>query len=427
MPGITSFDQSFCKNSLERVLWKRDFRGVPKANQKAFRESLVSQALVSATNGFAPPSKPLTSFPLRGKTVYRLTLPQDELVVRKLRSNLKHCKHALTDGRSQIVKRLLLLLEEGVPYRIYRLDIRSFFESFERQHVRKTVNSFRTLGPQSKSLIEALLSHHSDLGGSGIPRGLSVSAVLSELLMQEFDQKVRWAADTFFFARYVDDIIAITSARESTPDFLAQVCSWLPPGLTLNPKKREIVEAPAKISKVNAAVAPELLSFDYLGYKFSVRNPTKLEAAGAKDGELFRSVNVDIATKKLKRIKTRLIRSFLDYATTNDWELLRDRIAFLTQNFSVYNPKAGGKKIAGIYYSYPLVTLASPGLKELDDFLRNAVLAKHGRVFIKTSPLLDGKKRRALLGYSFVRGHTDHSFVHFSPQRISAIQNCWLN
>ncbi|MCL8342603.1 hypothetical protein M9Y85_25255, partial [Pseudomonas mosselii] len=179
--------------------------------------------------------------------------------------------------------------------------------------------------------------------------------------------------------------------------------------------------------KESSAIAPNLLQFDYLGYQFLVKNPTKQEAGKTKDGELYRKVHVDIARKKIKRMKTRIVRSFLSYAKSNDWGLLRDRVAFLTQNFSVYNPKAGGKKIAGIYHSYPLVSEGAAGLKELDRFLRNAVLSKNGRVFPITNAMLSAHQKRQLLTRSFAKGHSSRSFIHFSATRISQIQSCWIH
>ncbi len=426
MSKETSFDQSFCLKTLERVLWKSDFVGVPVSGQAAFREQLVSKALMSAISIFDPPSVTLTSFPLKGKTVYRLARHQDELVERKLRLNLKRCTSVIVEGRSQIVKNLKLLLEEGVPYRVYRLDIRSFFESFQKGHILDVVTGIKSLSPHSKKLFESLLDSHAAIGGSGVPRGLSISAVLSEFLMRSFDQKVRSAKDTFYYSRYVDDIIVVSSAREDEIVFLSEMCEWLPPGLELNPVKKNIVTASARVEKESSFLAPALLQFDYLGYQFVVKNPTKHEAGKAKDGDLHRNVSVDIARKKIKRIKTRITRSFLSFSKSNDWELLRDRIAFLTRNFSVYNQKAGGKKVAGIYHSYPLVTEGAAGLKELDRFLRNAVLSKSGRIFSITNTMISAHQKRQLLAFSFVRGHLNRSFIHFSAKRISQIQSCWI-
>jgi hypothetical protein len=426
MSRTSSFDQSFCIKTLERVLWKRDFLGVPAAGHAALRDQLLSQALTSATSHFDHPSAPLAGFPLKGKTVYCLARHQDELVERKLRLNLKRSTSLAANGRSQIVKNLKLLLEEGVPYRVYRLDIRSFFESFQRNHVLDAVASIKSLSPHSRQLIEVLLNSHAAIGGHGVPRGLSISAVLSEILMQDFDQKVRWDSNTFYYSRYVDDIIIVSSAREDETEFLHELCAQLPPGLKLNPDKRNIVTASNRVERESSTIAPILLQFDYLGYQFLVKNPTKQEAGKAKNGDLYRKVHVDIARKKIKRMKTRIARSFLSYAKSNDWGLLRDRIAFLTQNFSVYNPKAGGKKVAGIYHSYPLISEGAAGLMELDRFLRNAVLSKNGRIFSITNTVISAHQKRQLLAYSFTKGHSNRSFIHFSATRISQIQSCWI-
>jgi len=426
MRRTSPFDQAFCIKTLERTLRKRDFLGVPSADQAIRREQLLKQALLSATSHFSDPPLPIESFPLQGKTVFRLTKPHYELVERKLQLNLKSCAPTTVNGRSQIVRNIKLLLKEGIPYRVYRLDIKSFFESFEKNYILNVVNNIQKLSPHSKSLIEALLNAHTKIGGKGIPRGLSISAVLSELLMQNFDQKAHWSSDIFYYSRFVDDIIIISSTRENPTEFLNELYSWLPPGLELNHNKKTIVDITARVEKEDSNTAPNLLQFNYLGYHFSVKNPTKTQVGNIKNGDLHRKVQVDIARKKIKKIKTRISRSFLSYIKTNNWSLLRDRIAFLTQNFSVYNPKAGGKKIAGIYHSYPLVSKEAPGLKELDRFLRNAVLSKNGRIFSKTNSMLSAKQKRHLLSYSFVRGHSNRSFVYFSATKIAQIQSCWI-
>ena len=420
-------DQSFCRKTLERVLRKHDFRNVPVASHKALREAVLTDAATSAATSFNAPTNPLTSFPLRGKQVYRLVGVQDELVLRQLVRNVKRCMPRASDGRSKIVTNLGLLLAEGVPYRVYRLDVRSFYESFQKHEVLSALNELRQLSPQSKNLIETLLTSHSAIGGLGIPRGLSLSAVLSDLLMKQFDHWIRSGVDTFYYSRYVDDIIIMTSGREKPPEFLTWIKSSLPKGLSLNPSKRQIVEVLNKVEKVKDSCAPPIFSFDYLGYAFTVSNPTTVEAGKKKNGELNRIVVIDIASRKIKKFKTRIVRAFLDFIKTSDWDLLRDRVAYLTQNFSVYNAKAGGKKLAAIYHSYPLVNTESGALLELDRYLRNAVLASSGRVFSKSAPLLSGKQKRQLLRSSFVRGHSKQSFMHFSGHRISDIQRCWEN
>ncbi len=344
-------DQSFCRKTLERVLKKHEFRNVPVALHKAFREAILSDAATSAATRFKAPKNPLTSFPLRGKQVYRLVGLPDELVLRQLVRNIKRCMPRTAEGRSQIVTNLALLLAEGVPYRVYRLDVRSFYESFQKHEVLSVLNDLQQLSPQSKILIETLLNAHNAIGGLGIPRGLSLSAVLSDLLMKQFDYQIRSGVDTFYYSRYVDDIIIMTSAREKPSEFVTWIKSSLPLGLSLNPSKRQIVEVLNKVEKINDSCAPPIFSFDYLGYAFTVGNPTTAEAGKKKNGELNRTVVIDISSRKMKKFKTRIVRAFLDFSKTSDWDLLRDRIAYLTQNFSVYNAKAGGKKL--VHRAFP--------------------------------------------------------------------------
>jgi len=400
------------------------------ANKAVFRETTLTNAVVSAATQFNTPTKPLVCFSLQGKKIFQLAKLQDELVVRKLVKNLKRCVPQFAESRSRIVSNLQLLLAEGVPYRVYRLDIRSFYESFQKNDVLETVRELRYLSPQSKTLIETLLNTHAEMGGSGIPRGLSLSATLSDLRMKQFDLLIRSKEDTFYYARYVDDIVIVTSAMEKKTEFMTWIKNSLPSGLKLNPDKRKIVEFQGKVAaKANDITSSLIISFDYLGYTFSVRDPTKGEKNKKRNSDLNRYVSIDISNRKIKKLKTRIVRSFIDFISNkgnrNAWELLRDRILFLTQNFSVYNPKTGNREKAGIYHSYPLVADNSAGLIELDCFFRNAVLARTGRVFSKSVLLLSRKQKQRLLSFSFVQGHQTQGFVYFSAKRIHEIQRCW--
>jgi hypothetical protein len=421
------YDQSFSKKNLARVLQKRDFNHVPISSRDVYREGLLDRALASALSNFNSPNLPLSVFQLFKKNVYQLPKIEDELVARKLTQNLKRFVIPPKEGRTQIVSNLALLLSEGVPYRVYRLDVRSFYESFKKSEVVGALHQLQRLSPQSKNLIEILLNSHADMGGTGVPRGLSLSAILSNLLMHDFDLLIQSHEDTFYYSRYVDDIVIVTSTRETPGHFIAEVKKALPTGLGLNPNKRQIVDAKERVLPVKPSnSSSSKFKFDYLGYSFLICDPVK-QNDKPKNGEYHRDVTVDIGLSKVKKLKTRIVRSFLDFSCNGDWSLLQDRIAFLSQNFSVHNPKAGEKKLAGIFHSYPLLTNEAVALQELDRFLRNAVLSKNGRSISKSSALLNATQRRQLLKYSFVQGHAKKTFVHFHPTRISGIQSCWMN
>ena len=423
------YDQTFSKKSLERMFQKRDFIGIGTPHdQEIFRENILSLAVDSANISFGKSSNPLIKFRLGGKAVFKFCQLSDELIARKLCENIKRSFKPTSAGRSQIVMNLRLLLEEGIPFRVYRLDIKSFYESFQPSYLLSAINNLPHLSPHSKTLMQNLLSCHASLGGNGVPRGLSLSAPLSDLLMHDFDKRMQSNEDVFFYSRYVDDIIVITSVRETSTIFVRDVKKLLPPGLSLNRHKRNIESAhkqvnPKKSSDLNDI---PLFSFDYLGYAFLVREPQK-DSKINRSGDHYRSVAVDVAAKKVTRFKTRIARSFIDFSKTGNFGLLKDRIKFLTKNFSVYNAKAGGKKIAGIFHSYPLISNDANALKNLDYFLKNAVLSKSGRIFSQSSLMLSARQKRELLAHSFVRGYAERQFVYFSGPRLKEIQACWKN
>lgn len=421
------YDQSFNQKTLAQVFQKIDFVGIKtSAELEEFRESVLKKAMASAASGFSIAANPLVSFPLHGRQVFMFPSLWDELVARKLCTNIKNRSTATSRGRAQIVLNLRLLLEEGVPFRVYRLDVKSFYESFNVSHVIAKVGELEELSPQSKRLLHDLLGCHAALGGTGIPRGLALSAALSEYLMRDFDHKVSEHAEVFFFSRYVDDIIIVTSAREDAAIFVRQIENMLPSGLRLNPTKRQIEEAGDRVSPTKSTDATvHLFNFDYLGYSFRISEPVRDK--GKQPVDHYRKVVVDIAEKKITRFKTRISRSFYDFARNGDWSLLKDRIKFLTKNFSVYNAKAGGKKIAGIFHSYPLASSDAEGITSLDNFLRNAILSKNGRIASLSSPKLTGAQKRQLLSNSFTAGHANASFVYFSGSRLKQIQECWKN
>ncbi|MDM0086483.1 MULTISPECIES: antiviral reverse transcriptase Drt3a [unclassified Variovorax] len=420
------YDLSFSKRSLETSFEKRDLSGISSANHASFKSTILAAAEISAQTKFETATPLLGQFPLKGKTIFHFLALEHEIVARKLCENIKKTNRIPTKGRSEIVSSLRLLLKEGVPFRVYRLDISSFYESFMKADIMGMVDSLHRLSPHSKILMRELLEAHTSLGGSGVPRGLSVSAALSNLMMRDFDHSMKNSAEVFFYARYVDDIIMLTSCREDPVAHIRQTEKNLPRGLRLNPSKKEIIEVRSPVSPRGSADAKVcLFKFSYLGYEFIAYEPVK--SRSKKDGSLFRDVTTDIASKKIQRIKTRISRSFHEFSRTNNFILLRDRIKFLTMNFGIYNAKAGGKKLAGIYHSYPLVSNDAPGLKHLDDFLRNAILSKTGRLNSSSAPMLSAQRRQELMACSFVKGHSEKRFVYFSGIRLKEIQKCWAH
>jgi len=400
---------------------KGDFRGIPLADQDAFKAAVANAATLSALNNFGGVN-PILRFHLKGKAAYRIRTLPDEIVVRKLALNIKKISKPRRSDRSEVVSNLRQLLEEGVPYRIYRLDVKSYYESFKHGDIRERLLSLPDLSPLDRRHLDTLLGHFSTLGGTGLPRGMAISAIVSDALMADFDSWVLSNPSVYFFGRYVDDIVIVTNLTEDQGVFLDQVKKMLPDGLALNEKKLSVSTLEERPQQVKAALPLHKCDVDYLGYRFSVFDPCKASIVGKK---VFRLVAVELALSKLERFKTRIVRSFRDFNKTRDSGLLVDRIKFLTSNFSVYDKNTCKRKLAGIYYGYPLLSANSDSLEQLDQFLRNAVLSSKGRVFKESSPALMSTVKRTLLSLSFRAGHREQQFVHFSSSKICQIQECW--
>lgn len=411
------YDHSNNSQTLAAMLRKGDFRNVPKADHDIFRESIVKKALHSAQSIFDG-KNPIHKFHLKKKPAYRIKLLSDDLVIRKLAKNIKTIAKHKPANRSFIVANLRHFLCEGVPYRIYRLDISKFYESFNTTEIKKFVKSLRGLSPQNKRQIEALMDHFVSIGGTGLPRGMALSALISDLMMSDFDSYTINLQSVYFYGRYVDDMVIVTNLDGEQNQFLENLTQKLPIGLTLNYKKTKISTVPNTLS------TPKEHQIDYLGYRFEPLSTT-VKSKGREPK--FRNITTEIAQTKVKKIKQRIVRSFLDFINTRNDTLLIDRIKLLTSNYSVIDPNTGKRKLAGIFYSYPMISRTANTLAALDRFLKNAVLSKNGRVFSRSSLFLSQKTKRTLLAHSFIEGHKTKRFVHFSASRINTIQECWIH
>ena len=192
------YDQSFNKVTLTRVLRKGDFRGVPLADRDEFKKEILEKACALAYE-LTPSLGPLcTKFHLKKKPAYKASSLPLELVFRKLTCNLKYSFGYLHPNRTRVVNNLYHHLEEGVPYRVYRLDVKSFYESLDVDTILKIIRNNEYLSPISKKIFFNLMSDFISIGGEGVPRGMVISAAISEILMKEFDYRVSHDESVFF-------------------------------------------------------------------------------------------------------------------------------------------------------------------------------------------------------------------------------------
>lgn len=403
--------QTFCENNLYPLISGKD-----KLKTDIEKKLIIAES-IDFLNNKINDGNLLRKITLHNKEIFITQKPQAKIILKKLSKNISIAARIKPQRRNFITSNIKNLLRESTPFKVYRLDISQFFESFSKEQIIEGIDSLKNLLPINNNICEAILLNHSNLSGKGVPRGLSISTPISELLMKRFDLSMRSHPDVFYYARYVDDIIIITSSREDCSEILSFVEKQLPVGLSLNRKKYDEADGSKHYKKTPIPPAEE---FEYLGYTF------KFNQVNTPDKGDPRKIEVSISQAKISKIKKRICRSFISFHKKNDFQLLLDRIKFLTNNFSIYDIESCRKKNVGIYFNYPLITESSQSLNELDIFLKSAIYSSHGKIFSKTAPLLDSKKKRILLGQSFYNGHTNRKYISFSGKRISEIKSCWV-
>jgi len=419
------YSTAYSQTELRRMLRKGDFDHSMTPDQaEAFRASIARMAFENL-DAFTLCDNSVTKFHLRKKDAYKIQDLHLDLIVRKLAKNIKKSFRGLKfSNRAAIVSNLSSFLAEGIPYRVYRLDIKKFYESFDIDNVKEKLNEAPNLNCNDRDFIVALLDEYEALGGEGLPRGMAISSCVSDFMMSKFDHFVQQHDDVCFYGRYVDDIVIVTTSEESKARFKSQVIKRLPKGLTLNDTKQCVrsVARRCKHGDLSSENRELIADIEYLGYKISIFNPLKRED---KVSSGCRYLRIDISDSKVKKIKSRIIRSIRSYHANNDGALLRDRIKFLTANYGVVDRNSGRRQLAGIFYNYPLLSDCNQSLDDLDRFLKSSICSPKGRFSSNGSQSIPSILRRKLLASSFVAGYRDKSFLYFNGSRYKDIRNCW--
>lgn len=350
---------------------------------------------------------------VRGKRVNFVANIPLELTVRKLNANLRYATMVRGGNRTELVRAICEAARDSNAYTLLRLDIKSFYESVISEQIFTGLESNLKVGAATLRFLRSINNWHVLQGGEGLPRGLATSATLSELCLADFDRTMRSNKRFFYYGRYADDMLFIGTHELQEKQTYRFVRSQLPSGLKLNPSKSKFSSVAKAGSNTN-----QVLSFEYLGYHVKVFNqPGK---------NMRRRTEVDIAESKCRKMKTRIVKAFEDFVSNSDYGLLTSRIRFLTSNYRVVDKNGKFSRLAGIHFNYPLVNHeSSAALRDLDAFLRKAVLSGKGKIFAPAAAKLSKAKKRELLKNSFLKGFTTRALRHFSPKAISTIQSCW--
>lgn len=320
-------------------------------------------------------------------------------VVKQLQYNINRIYGVKQSNRHDLSCQIRDTIISGFPFELVRTDISEFYESIDRKRLYNKLDQDQLLSFSSKKYIKQLLNAYGNLSGSavGLPRGVGISAYLSELFLRSVDRSIRNLPGLVLYCRYVDDIVAIF-ARPPGGDEIGIYKDIISNILTTNGLSMNS----SKTLEIDYADHTRQNVFEYLGYKYT----------GAGNNLLIAPSDA-----KMAKLRQRLDATFKNYAERKcvDSRLafreIVSRIKFLTGNTRLSNSKSIAT--IGIYYSNSLVNDLT-GIKQLDTTLRNRIRQ------IKRPAL-----RQKLKKYQFESGFLERRFHKFNSKEIQKIVEAW--
>ncbi|MBY7733444.1 antiviral reverse transcriptase Drt3a [Francisella philomiragia] len=337
-------------------------------------------------------------------------------LLKQIQKNIKSSFDVQQMERNEIVEQLKNTLDNAFPKYIIRTDIQSFYESIPHNSLINIINNNYLLSYESKKVIRDILYQYKEISkkNKGIPRGVGISAYLAEAYIKSLDDHVRTLDSITYYARYVDDIIAVFTPanKHQSNSYIKNISNKVKEiGLELKTDKTN------EISFINPS-QNDSYNFDFLGYNFECCfNGKKV------------SLNIDITEAKLKKYKEKLDAAICEYNNASKYnnekakKLLIKRIKYLTGNTRLL----GVKKdiLIGIYFSNQQMNHLNGNIKKLDDYYKYQALDKispHEKLQVN----IDKLKQRLQL-FSFREGFNTKRFHKFSNKELQLILKVWKN
>ena len=361
-------------------------------------EELVGKIAANFSRGQYAPRQVKRIESSKGVRVQPATLA-DTLLLRHCSRRLRDHRGTALPSRHQITSQLLTILKSDVRHSVFRTDIKRFYSSISAEQPLLESAVASSLSADELAWCRTLLQS-TPTGMRELPQGLSISAELSEYVMRDFDIQMTRLPGVVFYARFVDDIIAVTAGGELRLH-ADDVAALLPLGLLLNRSKTHCCRwSDARASKHE---------FTYLGYSFRLRDRVR-------SGKLT-EVRVSLAEKKVRKIERRIARTISSYAVNRDLPLLRDRIKFLTGGCTYRSVLKHRASMTSLHRTYPLVNDFGC-LQRLDSFLGFRLRSARNQ---SRSALFSRSTLRNLRKYSFAASFRTGIRHSFSGSRLRVV------
>lgn len=410
---------------------KQEFRvgdsGRWKVDVEANIDAITQSAHARATSA-APALVINSKLDHSGKTIYFAGDIETALILRATYRRLSHQYSVTLPNRDEILNGIIEATSEASPYLVTKCDILDFYGNLNAKPIISSILANTRTSPELKEVIEAIY-RAAGLSKSSTPRGLAISALIAELALKEFDQKVKKISGIHRYFRYADDII--TFSLPATP-VVSRITEYLDSmGLSLNDKTELITIDSQKKSK---DLGQERRGFTYLGYEFSA-----FRLVGTFSSRKFQ---VLIAPKKVLKRKTRAFTALHAFSKDGDAALLLDRLIYLSTNRHVYKSRhsRGSRKQkirTGMHYNYakcgtyPEVKRGRTREKHNPVELIKLDVAIHAALFNSASEFnaavsaLPVNMQEKLRSISFAQGFKKRIMKRFTRERVGQICRVW--
>ena len=125
----------------------------------------------------------ISNVKVKGKDAWTISEPKALLTHNLLVNNIQRNYQTKCNDRKFTIQLLLSHLKDSYNYSVHRLDIKSFYESFDRKNILRKLKSDSTLSTKSLRVLKSLFEELDVIGAKGLPSGLRISSALSELMM----------------------------------------------------------------------------------------------------------------------------------------------------------------------------------------------------------------------------------------------------
>lgn len=371
--------------------------------------------------------------------------PENYFVLKQLQRNIHKTFNVRQSERKNLVSQISLLLKDGFPKIILRTDISKFYESIPHRQLINKIEENSLLNFPSKKVIKDILNQYWKIlveegkknindERIGIPRGIGISAFLSELYLKDLDSILKSLPNVTYYARYVDDIIIIFTPENrnetnTTTNYKSEVRKIIKKfSLKMNDDKTQAIDLRKANSLRNQT---KTYSITYLGYKFLILYKKEKNNKGV-DIILRKPLSVKMSDNKFDRYQSKIKTAFDQFivdvtkyapGVSKSNNKLVQRIKILTSNFRLYRRK--DNVLIGIYFSNEFLTDDLQDLKALDAFLKAEIarvsssLSNIAKKKLEELSFVDGFKNKHTLNFNF------NDKIKRGAVNIDKIKNIW--